>query len=73
MAITDETPSEALHELRKNCKKLRYLIEFYRSIYSEKDVKPAIKALKILLDNLGLFQDLEVQANKLREFAHQMG
>ena len=73
LAITDETPSEALHELRKNCKKLRYLIEFYRSIYPEKDVKPAIRALKILLDNLGLFQDLEVQALKLQEFAHQMG
>jgi CHAD domain-containing protein len=72
LAITDESPSEALHELRKNCKKLRYLIEFYRSIYAEKDVKPAIRALKILLDNLGLFQDLEVQAHKLREFAHQM-
>ena len=26
----------------------------------------------MLLDNLGAFQDTEVQANKLREFAHQM-
>ena len=35
-------------------------------------MQPLIKALKILLDNLGAFQDTEVQANKLREFSHQM-
>lgn len=31
-----------------------------------------VKALKVLLDNLGEFQDYEVQALKLRELAHQM-
>jgi len=72
LAIGETSPHEALHELRKNCKKLRYLIEFFRSIYSNKDVNPLIKAIKVLLDNLGDFQDLEVQAFKLREFAHQM-
>ena len=72
LAIQEGSPHEALHELRKNCKKLRYLIEFFRSAYADEDVIPLIKAIKILLDNLGNFQDLEVQAFKLREFAHQM-
>ncbi|MCP3866919.1 MAG: CHAD domain-containing protein [Gammaproteobacteria bacterium] len=72
LAINDDSHPEALHELRKNCKKLRYLIEFFSSLYPEKDVKALIRALKSLLDNLGSFQDLEVQALKLREFAHQM-
>jgi CHAD domain-containing protein len=58
-----------MHELRKDCKKLRYLIEFFRSLYPAKELKGLVKALKALLDNLGQFQDLEVQADKLREFA----
>ena len=71
-AIGDHSPPEALHDLRKSCKKLRYLMEFFQSLYPKKRIRPLIKALKGLLDNLGGFQDLEVQAMKLREFAHQM-
>jgi len=72
IAINDDSPAEALHELRKSCKKLRYLIEFFQSLYPDVRIRPLIKALKVLLDNLGGFQDTEVQAHKLREFAHQM-
>ncbi|MES9961986.1 MAG: CHAD domain-containing protein [Candidatus Sedimenticola sp. 20ELBAFRAG] len=71
-AIQPDSPPEMLHELRKDCKKLRYLLEFFQSLYPQKRVKPLIKSLKSLLDNLGEFQDLEVQADKLRTFAHQM-
>lgn len=72
LAINPHSPPEALHELRKSCKKLRYLLEFFQSLYPEDRIKPLIKSLKGLLDNLGDYQDLEVQADKLREFAHQM-
>jgi CHAD domain-containing protein len=61
-----------LHELRKSCKKLRYLIEFFQSLYPRKKLLSPMKALKKLLNNLGDFQDLEVQANTMKEFAHQM-
>ena len=71
-AITPESPAEDLHELRKSCKKLRYLIEFFSSLYDEKSIKPLVKALKRLLDNLGEFQDLEVHAEHLHDFAAQM-
>jgi CHAD domain-containing protein len=71
-AIDPETPPEHLHELRKSCKKLRYLIEFTANIYPKKPAKAVIKNLKTLLDNLGTFQDLEVQAGKLRGLARQM-
>jgi CHAD domain-containing protein len=71
-AITAASHPDALHELRKSCKKLRYLIEFSRSIYPNKKISATIKAIKILLDNLGTHQDLEVQAHKLRELARQM-
>ena len=60
---------EAMHELRKDCKKLRYLIEFFRNLYEPGELKGIIKALKALLDVLGEFQDKEVQAIHLRELA----
>jgi CHAD domain-containing protein len=71
-AITPESPAEDLHELRKSCKKLRYLIEFFISLYDQKSIRPLVKALKRLLDNLGEFQDLEVHAEHLHDFAAQM-
>lgn len=68
-AVHIDGPPEEMHELRKDCKKLRYLIEFFRGLYPGEQVKPMVKALKALLDILGDFQDLEVQADKLRRFA----
>lgn len=71
-AIDDDSPAKDLHELRKECKKLRYLMEFFQSLYPENKIMLMIKSLKQLLDNLGNFQDLEVQADKLRDYARRM-
>ena len=68
-AISDASPPAALHELRKNCKKLRYLIEFFRRVYPDKALKGVVSALKELLDNLGEYQDRQVQAEQLEAFA----
>jgi CHAD domain-containing protein len=70
--INSESPATDMHELRKSCKKLRYLMEFFQSLYPEDDVRPLIRLLKELLDNLGSFQDLAVQAAHLRELAERM-
>ncbi len=71
-AIADDSPPEDLHELRKSCKKLRYLMEFFQSLYPQKQVKTLVKVIKGLLDNLGNFQDLEVQSHTLQGFAGRM-
>ena len=71
-AIRPDSPPEDMHELRKSCKKLRYLIEFFDSLYPKQDVRQLVKLLKVLLDNLGNFQDLAVQALHLREMAQRM-
>ena len=71
-AINTESPAEALHELRKTCKKLRYLMEFFQSLYPSSDIKELIRILKTLQDNLGDFQDYEVQVSTLKDFSHQM-
>ena len=68
-AVTADGPPEAMHELRKDCKKLRYLVEFFRSLFPDDDIKKIVRALKNLLDILGDYQDLEVQADELRGFA----
>jgi CHAD domain-containing protein len=71
-AIDDDSPAEDLHELRKVGKELRYLLEFFASLYPTDVVKPFVKTLKGLQDQLGRFQDHEVQANVLRELAPEV-
>jgi len=72
MAITADSPPTELHELRKSCKKLRYLMEFFQSLYPPGKIRASIKELKQLQDNLGDFQDLDVQISSLRHFAMEM-
>ena len=71
-AITEDSPPEALHELRKSCKKLRYLMEFFQSLYHENQIKHFIKNLKGLQEVLGKFQDLAVQENTLKVYSEEM-
>jgi len=71
-AIGPQSPAEALHDLRKTCKKFRYQIDFFASLYPKTKFKAAVKELKRLQENLGDFQDLEVQADSLRGFASEM-
>ncbi len=71
-AISPSSPPAALHELRKSCKKLRYLMEFFAALYPAETLKGLIKALKTLQENLGDFQDFEVQQHALHGFAEAM-
>lgn len=71
-AITRNSPAEPLHELRITCKKLRYLMEFFVSLYPTKPARKMIKALKAFQDNLGEFHDLQVQQESLRKFTTEM-
>jgi len=71
-AITPDSPPPELHELRKSCKKLRYLMEFFQSLYPGELIRGPIKLLKALLDCLGGFQDLAVQAEQLGAIAVRM-
>ena len=67
-AIGDASPAEALHDLRKTCKRLRYLLEFFRDVHRAKPVERTIARLKRLQDNLGTYQDVQVQRALLEEF-----
>jgi CHAD domain-containing protein len=70
--ILTHTRDELLHALRIECKKLRYLMEFFTSLFPIKKMTRLIKQLKKLQDNLGDFNDLSVQQEYLMHMAEQL-
>ncbi|HXW44399.1 MAG TPA: CHAD domain-containing protein [Streptosporangiaceae bacterium] len=72
LRITAASPASDLHDLRKRCKELRYLLEMFGPLYDPAQRWQAIRELKALQDCLGEFQDAEVQHAEIRAFATQM-
>lgn len=68
MAIQDTTPDQEVHNLRIECKKLRYLLELFAELFPADKVKQLVKLLKVLQDNLGRFNDFSVQREFLVHF-----
>ena len=71
-AIGDDTPDEALHNLRIDCKKLRYLLEFFASLFPKDKMDKLIGYMKKLQDNLGNFNDLSVQQQELLTYLNEV-
>jgi len=63
--INESSADNELHKLRIRGKKLRYLLEFFRSFYDEAEMERFLKQMKRLQDNLGDFNDLSVQQEML--------
>ena len=70
--IGPDTPAVRVHDLRKDAKKLRYLLECFGSLLPKKARKRYVKRLKALQDNLGEHQDAEVQIRMLRAIAREL-
>ena len=71
-AITEESPAESLHDLRKRCKELRYALEFFAPLHDRTTQAKVVGELKRLQDCLGEFQDTEVQIAEIRALATAM-
>ena len=69
--IRADSRDEELHALRIDCKRLRYLFEFFYPFYG-RDLNRPIKRLKRLQDLLGEFQDACLATQKLRSYAEQI-
>jgi CHAD domain-containing protein len=67
--ITEDSPAQDLHDLRKKGKELRYLLESFGQLWPPKRTKTLVADLKALQDVLGKHQDREVQADNLRSLA----
>ncbi|WP_186397308.1 CYTH and CHAD domain-containing protein [Stappia sp. TSB10GB4] len=63
-ARIDKLTLEERHDLRKELKKLRYAVEFFRSAFPARKVKPFLARLKALQDVFGYLNDV-VMAGKL--------
>ena len=66
--IGPETDDAEVHALRIQCKKLRYLMEFFATLFPKPEFKSLLKPLKHLQDNLGLINDYAVQQVSLQDF-----
>jgi CHAD domain-containing protein len=71
-SITADSPPGLLHDLRKRAKELRYLLECFQTLYPEEELRTVVRELKLLQDNLGEYQDCQVQADALRELADEI-
>jgi CHAD domain-containing protein/phosphohistidine phosphatase SixA len=65
----DLADDEGLHALRIECKKLRYVLEFFASLFPPETIAAALKQLRRVQDTLGHYHDLCVQQAALRHFA----
>jgi CHAD domain-containing protein len=63
-----DTPDEAVHQVRIQCKKLRYLIEFFNELLPADDTEHVEKQLRRLQNSLGLFNDYSVQQRALLDY-----
>jgi len=71
-AITQDSPPESLHNLRKRAKELRYLLEFFAPLHDPVAYRKVVSDLKQLQDCLGEFQDSEVQRAEIHTLADAM-
>ena len=73
--ITDASPPESLHDLRKLCKDLRYCLQLFEPLWTEAESsddvgrRAFVAELTALQDNLGVYQDSDVQSATLHRWA----
>jgi len=60
-------PVPALHELRKDCKRLRYAAEFFQPLFPDKATRRFIRHLAALQEALGLLNDGAAAAGLLAQ------
>lgn len=68
----DMAPMPALHRLRIDCKKLRYMLELFRSLFVSEEIGASIKRLRRLQNTLGRINDLDIQQRNLRTHSDVM-
>ena len=71
-AITPVSPSESLHDLRKRCKELRYVLDAFRPVLDPAAYAPAMRGLKELQECLGRLQDAHVQRELIHDTAAEL-
>jgi CHAD domain-containing protein len=71
--LREDSPAAAFHRVRLDCKKLRYLLEFFGTLFKGEESARTIVALRRTQDSLGAINDLRVQAAWLRRLPEPPG
>lgn len=72
LAVKTDSPDAVLHKVRIQCKKLRYLLDFFCSELPGGKTGRVIKDLKKIQTVLGDFNDLSVQIRNMEERLHKL-
>jgi CHAD domain-containing protein len=72
-SLETTSPDTEVHRLRIQCKKLRYAMEFFSSLYPRDEIQTVVQHLKKLQDILGTFNDLSVQQALVRNTLEAIG
>ena len=72
LAVKTDSPDAVLHKVRIQCKKLRYLLDFFCSELPDGKTARVIKDLKKIQTVLGDFNDLSVQIRNMEERLHKL-
>jgi CHAD domain-containing protein len=70
--IHPDTPPEQIHDLRKDAKKLRYLLECFGGLLRDAPRKAFVRRLKTFQDNLGEHHDAAIHVAALRTISHDL-
>lgn len=70
--ISPDTPPEQVHDLRKDAKRLRYLLECFAGLLQDAPRKAFVRRLKAFQDNLGEHHDAAVHVAELRAVSHEL-
>jgi CHAD domain-containing protein len=68
MALDAETPPDAIHQVRIQGKKLRYMIDALRSLRDRSELDRIVSSLKKVQSVLGDFNDAQIQERSLLSF-----
>ncbi|MBD3386859.1 CHAD domain-containing protein [candidate division KSB1 bacterium] len=68
--MNSTTPDENYHAFRISCKKLRYLVEFFSSLFPPEALSPFLKSIKNLQTILGNYNDYSVEQEHLIDFVN---
>ena len=70
--IRPDTPPEQVHDLRKDAKRLRYLLECFATLLDDAPRKAFVRRLKDFQDNLGEHHDAAIHVAMLQEISREL-
>jgi CHAD domain-containing protein len=65
LAVGPQAPMPAMHRLRIDAKKLRYLLEFFAGVWDGEEAAVVVRELKAVQDALGACHDAWLQCDRL--------